>query len=406
MSGNRQHREQPLTALLIAPDRTLAQLLATALHETRAFQVLADLKTYPLRNTLEIRLRQLRPDVVLVDVSSRFEEAAELIRFASLWRPTTPIIALHRNNDSAIVISALRSGASEFLYAPFDPVSQRDAASRIRRLRQCDGDTPAELGKVVVFSAAKPGAGSSTLATHTAHAIRKRTGQRVLLIDFDLLGGAIGFFLKLQTSYSVVDALAQVDRLDAGLWAALTQSSSGIDVLPAPETPYDEPVEQPRLNDLLEYSRRLYDWVVIDTPTIFHRTSLLSVSESDQTFLVSTTDLTSLHLARRAIHVLQQLGFTRDRYQVIINRLDRNSSLAGADLNRIFDCSVPACIPNDYFTLHRVISLGDPMMPDCELGRAIAGLAARVSGVADNHRAGVAVTETRITAARTLEERA
>jgi pilus assembly protein CpaE len=406
MQGNRQYREQPLTALLIAPDRTLAQQLAAALHETRAFQVLADLKTYPPRNTLEIRLRQLRPDVVLIDVASRFEEAAELIRVASLWRPPTPIVALHRNNDSAVVIAALRSGASEFLYAPFDPVSQRDAATRIRRLRQSDGDTPAELGKVVVFSAAKPGAGSSTLATHTAHAIRKQTGQRVLLMDFDLLGGAIGFYLKLQASYSVVDALAQVDQLDAGLWAALTQSSAGVDVLPAPETPYGDPVEQPRLNDLLEYSRRLYDWVIIDTPTIFHRTSLLSVSESDQTFLVSTTDLASLHLARRAISVLQQLGFSRDRYQIVINRMDRRNSLAGADLNRIFNCPVPACIPNDYFTLHRVISLGDPMMPDCDLGRAIANLATHVSGAGDPQRVGMAGTETRITAARTLEERA
>jgi len=406
MQGNRPYREQPLTALLIAPDRSLAQQLATALQETRAFQVLADLKTYPPRNTLEIRLRQLRPDVVLIDVASHFDEAAELIRFSSQWRPTTPIVALHRGNDSETVIKALRSGASEFLYAPFDPVSQRDAASRIRRLRQCDADTPAELGKVIVFSATKPGGGSSTLATHTAHAIRKQTGQRVLLMDFDLLAGAIGFYLKLQNSYSVVDALAQVDRLDAGLWAALTQNSSGIDVLPAPEIPYGEPIEQPRLNDLIEYTRRLYDWVIIDTPPVFHRTSLLSVSESDQTFLVSTTDLASLHLARRAISVLQQLGFARDRYQVIINRLDRRSSLAGADLNRIFDCPVPACIPNDYFTLHRVISLGEPIMPDCELGCAIANLAAHVSGGGDTRRAGPANVETRITVAPALEERA
>lgn len=406
MEGTRQLGDQPLTALLVAPDRALARQLTAAVQETRAFQLLADMKSYPPPNTLEIRLRQIRPDVILLDVSTSLDIALELIRFASSLRPITPIIAFHHTRDSATVITALRAGASEFLYAPFDAGSQREAISRIRRLHHPEPDTPAELGKVVVFSAAKPGSGSSTLALHTAHAIRKRTSRRVLLVDFDLQSGSISFYLKLQPRYSVLDALAKVDRLDAVLWGSLVESRGGMDILPAPETPFCHPVEQPRFNDLIEYARRAYDWIILDTPTIFHRSSLLSVSESDQTLIVSTADLASLHMARRAVTVLKQLGFSRDRYRIVVNRLDRKSSLAASDLSRLFDCPVPACIPNDYFTLHRLISLGEPLLPDSDLGRAITALATHIAGAAETAKATVSQPESRLAPARTLEERA
>jgi pilus assembly protein CpaE len=380
MDRPRRVRESVLTALLIAPDRELAQQFTATLAETRAFQILADLKSYPARNTLDIRLRQFKPDVVLIDVASDLEAAGDLIRFVGGCRPPIQVVGLHRQNDSNAIVRVLRLGASEFLYAPFDAAVQREAIARIRRLRQPEPAAEQELGKVIAFTSAKPGSGSSTLATHTAHAIRKCTGKRVLLADLDLEGGTIGFYLKLQPTYSIVDALEQADRLDAGLWSALTVNSLGVDVLAAPEQPFSEGVDSTRLHEVVEYARLLYDWVILDAPSIFHRVSLLSVSESDQTFLVSTSDLASLHLARKAVNLLTQLGFGKDRYQVVVNRLSKRDGIGGSDIEKIFNCQVHASIPNDYFALHRVISLGQPLSPDCDLGKAIASLAARISG--------------------------
>ena len=380
MEGSRRVRDGVLTALLISPDRDLAQQFTGTLTETRAFQVLADLKSYPARNTLDIRLRQFKPDVVLIDVVSDLDAAGDLIRFLGTCRPPVQVVGLHRNNDSGVIVHVLRLGASEFLYAPFDAAVQREAVARIRRLRAPEQTSETELGKVIAFTSAKPGSGSSTLATHTAHAIRKATGKRVLLADLDLEGGTIAFYLKLQPSYSVVDALQQADRLDAGLWSALTVNSSGVDVLAAPDVPYSDGIDPGRLHVVLEYARLLYDWVVIDAPCIFHRVSLLAVSESDQSYLVSTSDLASLHLARRAVNLLTQLGFGKERYQVVVNRLGKRDGIAGGDIEKIFNCQVHASIPNDYFALHRVISLGHPLSPDCELGKAIGSLASKISG--------------------------
>jgi pilus assembly protein CpaE len=376
----RRQNEKGLTALLISPDRELAQQFAASVASTRSFQILADLKTYPARNTLDIRLRQLKPKVILIDVASDLEAACDLIRFASSLNTGVQMVGLHRENDSGAVIRVLRLGASEFLYAPFDPAVQQEAVARLLRLKQPDASAPSELGKVVVMASSKPGSGTSTLAVHVAHSISKTGGRRVLLVDLDLEGGAIAFYLKLHSSYSVVDVLEQADRLDAGIWSSMTVHSAGMDVLLAPEDPYTGEVDPVQLHDLLEYARTAYDWVIVDAPNMFHRVSLMALSESDKAYLVTTSDLASLHLARRAINLVTQIGFGKDRYQVVVNRLNRKDGIGGGDLEKIFSTPIHATIPSDYFALHRVISLGQALAPDCELGKSIAAFAAKIAG--------------------------
>ena len=393
MDALRITREAGLTTLLISPDREMAAALSATLDESRSFQILSDLKEYPVPNALDIRLRQLKPDVVLIDAATDLEAACDLIRSCAASQPPVLTVGLDRNNNSGSVVTLLRAGASEFLCAPFEPAVQKEAVARLRRLRQPEPDAPRTVGKVIVFTAAKPGAGSSTLATHTAHAIRKATGKRVLLCDFDLENGTIGFYLKIQPGLSVVDALEKADRLDAGLWSTFTVNTGGVDVLAAPDQPVSMAVDAAKLHDLLEYARLLYDWVVLDVPAVFHRTALLTVSESDHTYVVSTSDLASLHLARKAINLLIQVGFSKDRYQIVMNRMSKRDEIGGSDIEKIFNCPVYASLPNDYFALHRVISLGQPLAVDCELGRAIATLAARVAGVAPGAKKTAGVAE-------------
>src|ERR1700716_2702805 len=121
-----------LTALLVAPGGELADLFHSAIASSRTFEVLADLKSYPSQQTLEIRLRQLQPDVVLVDLSTDPDVAGELIRAASGMRPAIFVIGLHTHNDSEVILQALRFGANEYMHAPFDWEAQQDAVARVR----------------------------------------------------------------------------------------------------------------------------------------------------------------------------------------------------------------------------------------------------------------------------------
>ena len=66
---------------------------------------------------------------------------------------------------------------------------------------------------------------------------------------------------------------------------------------------------------------------------------------------------------------------------MMVNRINRRDEIGGSDIEKLFNCSVNSRIPNDYFSLHRAVTLGQPVDGHCELGKAIEGLAGRLSGI-------------------------
>ncbi len=383
-------RARILTAVSIISNPELANQFSSAIAATGVFQILSQFHSYPSQQALEIRLRQTKPDVILLDVATDLDTACELIRSVSSLNLQTHVVGLHVRNDSEAVLRSLRMGASEFLYAPFDVRVQNEAALRLRRLLEPSPQERLEPGTIVAFASAKPGAGASTLAAQTAFALARATSKRILLADFDLMGGMIGFYLKLTNTKSLLDALQSAEKLNEGAWPSLVAMADGLDILPAPETPYAGSVDAARLHAVLEHARMNYDWIILDLPLVFQRLSLMTISESDRAFLVTTSELPSLHLARKAVTLLEQLGFPKERFQIMINRINRRDEIAGSDIERLFNCGVDARIPNDYFSLHRAVTLGQPVEGHCELGRAIEGLARRLSGSTANERKRVA----------------
>jgi len=384
-----------LTAISIVPNRELAGQFSQSVEHTRAFQILAELKQYPSPQTLEMRLRQTKPDVILLDLASDLEVACELIRSVLALNHPTHVVGLHVRNDSDAILRSLRVGATEFLYAPFDAHIQTEAISRLRRLLQPGPAADMQPGSLVVFSSVKPGSGASTLAAQTAFALRRTTSQRVLLADFDLMGGIIGFYLKLTNTKSLLDAIQFADLPADSPWPSLVASSDGVDILPAPETPHTGPIDAARLHAVLEHARMNYDWIVIDLPVVFQRLSLMTISESDHAFLVSTSELPSLHLARKAVNLLDQLGFPKERFQIMVNRVNRRDDIGGSDIEKLFNCSVNSRIPNDYFSLHRAVTLGQPVDGHGELGKAIEGLAGRLSGIPSQDKKRIGQSDSR-----------
>ena len=375
-------RTPQLMAVLIAPDRDLAGLFAETARQTMAFQISADLKSYPTRQALEVRLRQIQPDVVLLDVATDLNAACELIRSVCASPAPPLVVGLHWKDDADAILKSLRGGASEFLHAPFEPTSQRDAISRLQRLRMPEAPEPKFSGALVAFTSAKPGAGASTLAAHTAFALRKSSGKRVLLADFDLLAGTVAFHLKLTHDHSLVDAMEYVASGDVRLLSSLMANCDGVDILPAPTAPWTNEVESDRLHAVLELMRGMYEWIVVDLPVVFEPISLMTLSDADAAFVVATPELPSLHLARKAVTTLQQLGFPTERFQLLINRTDRKT-IAIPDIEKLFNCRVHSRFPKDVVALQRAVTLARPLDSDSELGRSIEALAGKLSALCE-----------------------
>lgn len=361
-----------LTALLICPNRTLAQQFTITLAENKSFNILADIKSYPTPQALDMRVRQLRPDLILLDLTSSLETALGLMPYITSFRPTVHIIGLHSSSDADVIMRSLRAGATEFLCTPFDVPSQNTVIARVLRLRENEERVQPQRGKLIAFVGAKAGYGSTTLAYNTAFALRKDGRRKILLADFDLLGGTISFALKLNHGYSLLDAIRHSDQLDSSLWSALTGAVGGLDVMPAPEKPETMSFEGHRVHEVLEYARAVYEAVVVDLPAAYERISLATLGDADQVFIVCTPELPSLHMTRKCISFLEQMGFNRDRFRVVVNRVSRRDELNCQDMEKVFNFPVYCTFPDDYTTVHRALTAGKPVPPNCELGKQVA----------------------------------
>jgi len=360
-----------LTALLICPNRTLAQEFSTSLGDTKTFNILADVKSYPTPQALDMRVRQLRPDLILLDLSSNLEIALGLIPYISSFRPTVHIIGLHTHSEAELIMRSLRAGATEFLCSPFDLPTQNTVVARVMRLRESEERTQPTRGKLIAFVGAKAGYGATTLAYNTACVLRREARRKVLLADFDLMSGTISFALKLNHSYSLLDGIRHSDQLDHSLWSALIGNVGELDVMPAPEKPENVSFEGHRIHEILEYARAIYEVVVVDLPAAHERISLATLGDADQIFIVCTPELPSLHMTRKCIGYLDLMGFSRERFRVLVNRISRKDELGRQDMEKVFNFPVYCTFPDDYANVHRALTAGKPMTPNCELGKHI-----------------------------------
>jgi len=371
--SSRASRRQFAT-LAILPNRGLAQQFLNALGGSRAFQIVAEWTGYPSIAKLESQLRHMRPEALVIDISAGLDQALALIQAGASMAPPVPVIALHTSNQADAVLECLRAGATEFLYAPFTAALQREAAERIAALVPSGERAHDRLGRVVVFSSAKPGAGASTLAAHTAFALHEVTGQRILLADFAPASGTIRLLFKLPESPSLADTLQALEARHLHptpeAWAPLVQRKGGVDLLPSPGTLSIGSRDPSQLRSILECARPVYDWVLADLPTVFDRVSLLMLPESDHAFLVTTPELPSLHLTRKAVSLLGQMGQSAETCSVIVNRATKSDEVTLEAMAKIFNAPVYASFPNDYLSLHKALTAGQPVGP-CALERSL-----------------------------------
>ena len=369
-----------MTALLISPDQRISTQLRESATAAGTFECVSELQTYPAPETIETRLRQVRADVLLIDVATNLETATAIIRQASSLHPQPPVIALHTANDAAAILRSLRCGAHEFFHAPFEASVQDAAITRLARIFEgASGER--ERGKLVVFTGAKAGSGVSTLAVQTAFALKRGgASRRVLLADLNLYGGSLAFLLGIDHENSVLDLVRPNVKVTHENWLEVVVQKGGVDILPAPAFPESEAVEPAKLQSLLDWARGSYDWIVADLPVVFQRAALVCMAGADSAFLVCTPQLGSLHLARRAVKLLQQLEFDSSRFQVLINRMDGRSELNSSDLSKVFDCRVDRGLPGDRNGVMSALREGTAIDHASPLGRAVGTLADKFCG--------------------------
>lgn len=375
-----------LSIAVIGPDEPLRTSLLDALAKCGVGQV-HDFLSYPPRVQDVNNLLELKSNIVIIELDSDQTYAVEIIRAVCAGGKTTVMVYSKMPEsevpESELLMRCMQAGAREFLSVPFVIEQLQESVARAA-LRQFGTPEPKKnLGQLMVFCAAKGGAGVTSIACNFAIALAKQPGKKTLLIDMDLPLGDVALHLGIKSRYSTIDALQNCSRVDSAfLSRLLVYHCSGLAVLPAPGRfpAYPAPIDA--IDRLLLLARRDFDNVVIDAGSKFDLANgCAEYREASILYLVTQVGIPELRNANQFITHCQNLGVSK--VDIVLNRYERSvSDISESDLGRALFNPVTWRIPNDFKAVRRMQDTSEPVVAsDSPIARHIEAMARAASGL-------------------------
>jgi pilus assembly protein CpaE len=286
-------------------------------------------------------------------------DSAVAFHFAELARVTNPalgVVMVRRRVDTSLLADALRSGVREVVtdrdLAGLSHAVRRsrDLARQIRRQVEA-GHAPEDSrprGHVITVFSAKGGCGKTTFATNLGVALADRGRREVCILDIDLDFGDVAIVLQLFPAHTIADALPLADSLDEhGVSLLLTPHSPGLTTLVAPVKPGTaEHIPSSLVVDLISLLRGMFDFVIVDTPTLFNDHVLAAFDASELIALIATLDIPALKNLKLTLETLELLSYPREKWRVVLNRADSKVGLALSEVEKTLRVPISAQIPS------------------------------------------------------------
>ena len=318
-----------------------------------------------------VAVRQLGDDrhesLLVVGADIDLTAALSVSEQLRLERPDVGVVLLRRRLDVTVLAQALRAGVREVVSSD-DLASLTDACQRSRELSQRLGSlgeaTPSRQARVVTVFAAKGGVGKTTMSTNVAAELAT-SGAKVLLVDLDLAFGDVAITLGLLPERTAADLIAMSGHLDEhGLASVVTPHDSGLEVVCAPASPADaERIPGPLVTELIRTARRVYDFVLIDTPPAFTEHVLAAFDASDVSILIATLDIPAVKNLRLTLDTLDLLGHPRESEVIVLNRSDAKVGLTAADVATALSRPIAVQVPSSA-AVPAAINRGVPIVLD------------------------------------------
>jgi pilus assembly protein CpaE len=372
---------QILAIALVIADPTLGEEVRGALADL-PMRVLMDVPQVAHWGDFLDVLQRHSADLVIAELAALGEEWERGVGQIRQGPNGPSVVVLHPTADPQLILRVMRAGANEYL---FPPVAEglKTALERIGAERAERSGASRAAGKTVAFLSAKGGCGATTMACHAAANIAKQSRKQVLLADFDLANGIVGFVMKSSSPYSVVDAMANIRRLDLNYWKALVSNGiPGLEVLKAPPIAPGRRQLLPDLHPLLRFARLHYDWIVVDLGRGLGSLAMDALSEVDETYVMTTLDVLALHQAKQLGRTLRETGYSAQRIHLVVNRLANHASIPGAELERLLEMPVTATLPEDNEALCDAYADGRLLPQESRLGRKLWELSGKICGAA------------------------
>ncbi len=332
-------------------------------------------------------VQELDPDVVLMDINMPDMDgiaATEVIRQRA---PHTQVVILSVQGDQNYMRRAMLAGARDFLTKP--PMGD-DLIAAVKRsgelahaereknkanrpgagLGSMRGNAAAVgavanlRGRVVTLYSPKGGTGCTTLAANLAIAMQS-DDTHVVLVDASLQYGDVAMFFNEQGKNTLLDIAPRVEELDPETVEEIMikHEASGIRILAAPQRPeLADKLSVQQFTAVLDFLRRMYAYVVLDTSSFLDEVTLAALDNSDTIILVTTQDIPAIKNARLFLELLETMGIDREHLLFVVNKFDKRIGITPDRIGENLKEQVSAVIPLDERTVIPSVNRGIPFM--------------------------------------------
>jgi pilus assembly protein CpaE len=317
------------TRLLIIEDVPQVAQYIRGLLNAQARVKLLDVLTEGAKAVAAIR--ELRPDVVLVDalLQGRVKGPQLILQIHEAGLGVPVIVLTVPQNPIEPDPSMGIHGVLAMPFSGFDLMT-RIATAR-KEFESVQATTTTRLMSVF---APKGGVGKTTIALNLAVALGQ-LGQRTVLIDGSLQFGDLRSLLKVPADAPSIldlptDRIAESDLSDV-LW----RDPSGIDILLAPPRIEMAEMLNPRdIDKVLSLLRRVYGAIVIDMSSHLNDINLAFLDASDAIIEIVTYDSTTIHNTIAMADTFRSIGYPASKVRYLVNRADSAGGISQTDLER------------------------------------------------------------------------
>jgi pilus assembly protein CpaE len=333
--------------------------------------------------------QELDPDVVLMDINMPDMDGIAATETIHQRSPQAQVVILSVQGDQNYMRRAMLAGARDFLTKPpmgddlVSAVRRGGEMSRLERGKSKPARAAADAaaghgmlmpqgairlvqGKVITVYSPKGGTGCTTLAVNLGVALHNED-TRVVVVDANLQYGDVAMFFNEQGKNTILDIAPRVDELDPEVVEEIMikHEASGVHILAAPQRPEQaEKVSVQQFAKVIEFLRRMYSYVILDTASLLNDLVLSAIDVSDAIVLVTTQDIPSIKNARLFLDLLQTMGVERKHLLFIMNKFDKRIGITPERISENLKEKISAVIPLDERVVIPAVNRGVPFMVD------------------------------------------
>lgn len=338
-----------------------------------------------LRSGLQ-RLSEADFNAVLLDLnlpdSSGFETFARVRQQAA----DQAVIVLTAQEDEALALQAVRSGADEYLIK--SDIRDRFLVQRIRyaierkRLALQNGPKSIRKGRIFGFIGAKGGAGTTTLVLNLAAALGK-AGELVAAVELVPGYGSFAAHLRQAPPWNISTLLKTTaeavtrEQVDS----CLIEAGCGFRAMFGPQRPEDyAPIPPEHARALLRNASSLADYTLVDLPPWFEPYTAEVVLHAAFLTLVVEQDWLGLDSGAAKVSLLRAAGVRDGAFGLaLVNKTPHVELLPEPEFARHLGCGVLGTVPAaaDLLAANRSAAPLVLNRPDAPFSRSIQELANR-----------------------------